>query len=231
MKTLNDYFEKIYCINLDRRPDRWEESLKEFEKLNINVERVSAIDGQTIIPPTGFRYPVGAFALLLTHIQIIQNAIRNGYKNFLLFEDDVTFIDDFYEKFNAKIQYLPNDWDMFYLGGNHIFHCSWGKFQLITGDKSFIPTKQNYKLLDYELCRTPWTQCAHAIAFNSKFYNNLLIQINRYPGEAIDNIHFFSQRDGYKAYTFIPSLSVQRGSFSDIENQFTFYAGSDLNSF
>jgi len=231
MKTLNDYFDKIVCINLDRRPDRWEESQKEFEKLNIVVERISALDGRFIKPPPGFKYPPGAFALLLTHIEIIKDAIKNNYKNFLLFEDDVAFIDNFYEKFNAKIDFLPDDWDMFYLGGNHILHCGWGNFQMITGDKTFVPNKSNYKTLDYELCKTPWTQCAHAVAFNSKFYNDLLNQIQKYPGEAIDNIHFFSQRDGYNAYAFIPSLAIQRSSFSDIENKHTFYAGSDLNSF
>ena len=31
MKTLNDYFDKIVCINLDRRPDRWEESQKNLK--------------------------------------------------------------------------------------------------------------------------------------------------------------------------------------------------------
>ena len=31
--TLNDYFDKIYCINLDRRTDRWKETRVEFKKL------------------------------------------------------------------------------------------------------------------------------------------------------------------------------------------------------
>ena len=31
---LTDFFEKSYCVNLDRRPDRWSESLDEFNKFN-----------------------------------------------------------------------------------------------------------------------------------------------------------------------------------------------------
>ena len=27
---MKHYFNRIYCINLKKRPDRWEESLKEF---------------------------------------------------------------------------------------------------------------------------------------------------------------------------------------------------------
>ena len=45
MKTLNDFFEKIYCINLNRRMDRYKECVEEFKKINANVERFSAIDG------------------------------------------------------------------------------------------------------------------------------------------------------------------------------------------
>ncbi|MFZ9376809.1 MAG: glycosyltransferase family 25 protein, partial [Candidatus Fonsibacter ubiquis] len=48
MRVLNDYFEKIYCINLDKRPDRWESAKKEFLKHNINVERYSAVDGKFV---------------------------------------------------------------------------------------------------------------------------------------------------------------------------------------
>ena len=42
---LNQYFDKIFCINLDSRSDRWEEAQKEFIKHSLNVERVSAIQG------------------------------------------------------------------------------------------------------------------------------------------------------------------------------------------
>ena len=42
---LNTYFDKIICINLDRRKDRWDHSLKQFRKIGLNVKRYSAIDG------------------------------------------------------------------------------------------------------------------------------------------------------------------------------------------
>ena len=34
MKKSFDYFDKIYCINLDSRRDRWYEVQKEFEKID-----------------------------------------------------------------------------------------------------------------------------------------------------------------------------------------------------
>jgi hypothetical protein len=33
MKKLTDYFDKAHCVNLNRRPDRWKKTTKEFERL------------------------------------------------------------------------------------------------------------------------------------------------------------------------------------------------------
>ena len=30
MGIIDDYFDKIYCVNLDERTDRWEQAKKEF---------------------------------------------------------------------------------------------------------------------------------------------------------------------------------------------------------
>ena len=44
-EILKETFDKIYCINLDSRPDKWKMCVEEFEKYNILdlVERVPAI--------------------------------------------------------------------------------------------------------------------------------------------------------------------------------------------
>jgi hypothetical protein len=46
MKNPFDYFDAIYCINLDRRTDRWEAVKREFAKIDIldRVIRFSAIE-------------------------------------------------------------------------------------------------------------------------------------------------------------------------------------------
>ena len=40
---MKNYFDKIYCINLDSRPERWDECLVEFNKLELEVERVEGV--------------------------------------------------------------------------------------------------------------------------------------------------------------------------------------------
>jgi len=228
MKTLNDFFSKIYCINLDNRPDRYKQCLVEFKKLNIIVEHVSGIDGKPIFI-SGINRNAGNYGLLLTNIKIIKSAIFNKYNNILILEDDVIFNNDFYKFFNDKIQYLPNNWDLLYLGGNNMFQ--WGKYNLITGDKNFKITKENYKTLNYELCKTTWTQTTHAVGINSKFYKILLESIDKNSTEPIDMQYCILQQAGYNAYTFIPSLVLQRPGFSDIENIYTDYNEDNLNSF
>jgi len=50
---LDKYFDKIYCINLDRRKDRWKETEKELKKWGLldQVERYSAVDGTSLENP------------------------------------------------------------------------------------------------------------------------------------------------------------------------------------
>lgn len=220
MKSLNDYFPKLYVINLDRRPDRYQEVMSEFKKINATVERISGTDGKTL-PITRRGMMPGAYGLLLTHIELIENALSKNYENILIFEDDVTFVDNFNLIFNERIEFLPNDWDFLYLGGNHILHVN--GFNLITGDRNFKVTKENYKTLNYELCKTPCTYCAHALVINSKIYKRILDTIQKNPSQPIDNIYYIIQMEGCNAYTFLPSLAIQRPSFSDIEGRHVDY--------
>ena len=219
MQTLNDFFDKIYCINLDSRTDKWTECEIEFNKLNINVERFSAVNGAPLFT-VGSNLTAGAFGLMLTHQEIIREVINKNYKNVLILEDDVTFIDYFYKYFFYEIKLLPEDWDLLYLGGNNHFHQ--GKFNLVS-DPSRLIHKYNYRSLNHELCKTTWTQTTHAVAINNKAFNIVSDFINRYNTSPIDDILRIMQQSGYNAYTFLPSLALQRPSMSDIENRFVDY--------
>ncbi len=220
MKTLNDFFEKIYCINLDTRLDKWNECEKEFNKLNIQVERFPAINGNPIFKQ-GMNLTAGAYGLMLTHQEIMIEVALKNYKNVLILEDDVTFIDNFYNYFFEKIKSLPEDWDLLYLGGNNMFHK--GKFKLITGNPNIEIHKYNYRTLNHELCKTTWTQTTHAVSINNKAYGSVLDYIRKNNNKPIDDIFCIMQQSGYNAYTFLPSLALQRPSISDIENKFVDY--------
>ena len=221
MKTLNDFFSKIYCINLDRRPDKYELCLPEFKKLNLEVNRVSGVDGRTVTTPSP-RWAPGCYGLVLTNIKILTEAIENKFDSILILEDDVMFHENFYEIFNERIKFLPDDWDILYLGGNNIFRS--GTFTLVTGDKNFVPTQNNYRSLNYELAKTTLTFTTHAVGINSKYFDKLMERIGTNSTEPIDNIYVTGQQDGTcNAYTFLPSLALQRPNFSDIDERFADY--------
>ena len=89
MKKLNEYFDKIYCINLDRRPDRWEKCSNLFERDGIIVDRFSAIDKNNIKNES--KIANGPLACLSSHWNILNKALKEGYEKILIFEDDISF--------------------------------------------------------------------------------------------------------------------------------------------
>ena len=103
---VNEYFDKVVVINLDRRTDRMEKLVPQLERLGIEHERHSAVDGKELgIDPIS--------AGTMSHVQVLK---KYQDKKILVLEDDAQFIDDFNEKFEEVMQTLPNNWDIFYLG-------------------------------------------------------------------------------------------------------------------
>ena len=114
---INDVFPHKVCINLDRRPKRWEEAQKEFARHEIKfVQRFSAVDGNKLIAPAHWQRPKGAYGCLLSHLQVVEEARQRGLPNILIFEDDVVFDSQFRDKFALYIRQLPPVWDMLFFG-------------------------------------------------------------------------------------------------------------------
>jgi len=103
---INDYFDKVVVINLDRRTDRMEKLDAQLKELGIEYERFSAIDGKAI----GMS-PIEAGKI--SHLEAIKEL--NGQK-VLILEDDAYFVNGFQEKFTEVMELLPYNWDVFYLG-------------------------------------------------------------------------------------------------------------------
>lgn len=102
------FFEHSFCINLQRRPDRWNQSNQEFQQLDIPIWWAWGID----CPENSVD------ALHLTHNNIIQHAKFEEWDHVVIFEDDVHFINNPQGILPLAIGELPSDWDMLYFGGN-----------------------------------------------------------------------------------------------------------------
>jgi hypothetical protein len=102
---VNEYFDKVVVINLDRRKDRLEKVDAQLQELGITYERFSAIDAKELgIDPIQ--------ACKQSHIRVLEDSVGKT----LILEDDAYFIEGFNERFTEFIELLPKDWHIFYLG-------------------------------------------------------------------------------------------------------------------
>lgn len=102
-----NFFDKIYCINLTERKDRYENCLKIFNKYKIPVTFFFAE-----------REKNGDRGCFHSHVKVCQDAKKNNYKRIIIFEDDVIDTD---ETSFIKIKYCINilkkiNWNIFYFG-------------------------------------------------------------------------------------------------------------------
>lgn len=191
-----DFFEEIYCINLDERTDRWEHSKSEFEKVGIldKVKRFSAIKDND-----------GRVGIIKSNLAIVKIAKEKGLKNVLVFEDDVKFIinnsQEVLEKSIGQIGEL--NWSLFYLGAN-------------THNK-LIKIKPNLILLKNAFA-------VHSMAYNEKVYDSFikkyegLDKINNFD-DILDV--FFAQYYQEKQICLMvnPMMTTQMNDYSDIEKR------------
>ena len=117
-----EMFEKVYVINLERRPER----LKTFfERLPTDwpfqiPKRYEAIDGEISLPPRWWKEGNGAWGCYRTHLSIIEKCLNRGIDSVLIMEDDAVCVNDFRSNVNQFLNHLPDDWTMVYFGGQHI---------------------------------------------------------------------------------------------------------------
>jgi hypothetical protein len=134
---INTYFDRIYVLNLDRRPDRWDHMKKNLDKLGVyNYERFSATDGSQAphyqewkhyskMPLTRhelIRYKrkaigsSGSWAILKASYRMLRDAKERGFKRILVLQDDLLFHKNFLAEFAKIPSYVKNDWKLLYLG-------------------------------------------------------------------------------------------------------------------
>jgi collagen beta-1,O-galactosyltransferase len=138
------HFDKIYLINLKRRPDRYEKFKHQYSKSDMNhllIQRIDGVDGSSLdigkvplsegaraelkqITTTGFRskhYQLtsGAIGCYLSHVKVWKDMMENNYKSVLIFEDDVNIPVNLMQQINKNMVYIPINWDIILFG----FHC------------------------------------------------------------------------------------------------------------
>jgi Coenzyme PQQ synthesis protein D (PqqD) len=186
------FFDAIYCLNLDQRPDRWADACRRFCQLGIaaRVERFPAVST-----------PENHHAGCARSWRLMVAAARDrGLGNFLGIEDDAIFLDQTREVLAAGISELAGlPWDLLYLGG-----ATWEPPAGIPGCTA--------------LQAPHGLTCTHALAVNRAAYDRLLADIPEAGGidewltvyPAVDQYLADRVNTGYyRAYLLNPRVATQ----------------------
>lgn len=193
---LNNLFPYKICINLDKRPERWERMKERLAQQGIrSVERFPAIDGLRMNIPDIWPYSPGHYGCLQSHLEVLRLARKNEAPNILIFEDDCVFDTEFNQKFSQYINQLPSHWDMLLLGGKHF--------------EAPIKVSDN-------IAKAKMTYLTHAYALPCSTYD-ALIELCEQGRGAIDD-HTAALQKNFNCYCFVPDLVWQERIDSDTRN-------------
>lgn len=215
---LNDFFDRIFVINLEKRPDRLEKFKKMSDKIGFEYEIFSAVDGKKIdrnslVEGRIFQtesnefyrtiddYFLGQLGCILSHLRLLKYCRDNNIKNVLILEDDVDFSDEFQSRFDNFTLNFDQEWHMIYFSG------------------SLVETSDEFNSYSKLLtCHT-----THSYAVNSSIYDYLIEKLDfEMLSKPVDVVYSQLHSD-IKSWIVIPFFTYQSDGFSDIQNKFTNY--------
>lgn len=197
-----DFFDDIYCINLNERKDRWEKVKLEFDKVGLlnRVKRFPAI-----------KMSDGRLGVIKSNLEIIKIAKKNNLKNVLVFEDDVHFINNPIEVLEKSLSQIGNlGWWLLYLGAN-----THQKLELVTKSKPNLLILKN-------------AFACHAVCYNEKTYDFFIKKYDNLVKVEYNDIldvfmaNYFQKKN--LCLVVNPIIATQSASFSNIENRFVNYS-------
>lgn len=194
---LNQLFPHKVCINLDRRPDRWQRMQTEFARHGVEgVRRVSAIDGSAVQLPANWKHTAGAYGCLLSHLSVVQQARELGHDSVLIFEDDAVLDPEFETKFNSFMEQVPSDWDMLYVGALH--------------------TDEPERVRD-SVFRISKANSTFAYALNHTVFDAFL-ELNARAENVLD-VNAYELQRRFNCYCSLPNLVWVQLEYSDVQNR------------
>lgn len=194
-----DDIKHAYYINLQHRTDRKEHVEKQLHNIGIIPNRFEAIKMEN-----------GAIGCSMSHLKLLQEAVKNNLEHILIVEDDITFLDPelFKTQINKFFELHQNNWDVILLGGNN------------------MPPYKNIDETCIQVTRcqttTGYLVNGHYIKILMKNVKMGLTNLLNRPAEhskfAIDKFWFVLQESS-KWYLITPPTVVQREDYSDIEKR------------
>ena len=114
----------IYCINLDRSPQRMEFMRHQFLRLDLVEDRISGVDGAANVPawmaPEFAHSPLtsGEIGCYASHLVCAKRIVVDDLACAVILEDDVTLAADFGDVLRTAIAAAPAGWDYIHLSSH-----------------------------------------------------------------------------------------------------------------
>lgn len=124
MNLINKLYDRVVCICLKERQDKYEYMKKQFDKHGIEVEWYRPVFpgyGKKLIEPYADKYNdyqknyvlfnkhFAEFGPLQSHYTVIKTAILDGVKKLFVFEDDCAFVRDWDDLLPKYMNTIPED--------------------------------------------------------------------------------------------------------------------------
>ena len=202
----------IFYINLEHRVDRKEHVESQLSKIGFNnFERFNAIKMEN-----------GAVGCSMSHLKLLQQALKSGLDHILIVEDDIEFLDPdlFKTQLDCFLKNHGSNWDVVLLAGNNM---------------------PPYETIDETCVKVTRCQTTTGYLVNGHYIekllnnvkmglSNLLREPRNHTQYAIDK-HWFALQSVDNWFIITPLTVVQREDYSDIEKKVINYqeAMTDLD--
>ena len=122
LANLKDVFSRVVVISLTRRLDRWRQFIHDLPAgwPFCPPLRFPAIDGNQVDVPEWWKEGAGAWGCYLSHCKVLEDCLADGIDSVLVLEDDALFCKGFPLEVRHFLQAVPTDWQVLFLGGEHI---------------------------------------------------------------------------------------------------------------
>lgn len=202
----------IFYINLEHRVDRKEHVESQLSKIGFNnFERFNAIKMEN-----------GAVGCSMSHLKLLQQALKSSLDHILIVEDDIEFLDPdlFKTQLDLFLKNRGSKWDVVLLAGNNM---------------------PPYETIDETCVKVTRCQTTTGYLVNGHYIekllnnvkmglSNLLREPRNHTQYAIDK-HWFALQSVDNWFIITPLTVVQREDYSDIEKKVINYqeAMTDLD--
>ena len=214
-------FDKIFCVNLYRRQDRWYTAKKRHEFIGMkNVEQFCGIDGRVTTPLWkalgNSMFANSAYiGCVLSHLSIYRQAIDSGYDKILIIEDDVRIHRNAQTLLKERVEHTtyPKDWDLLHLSYiplvDDLSMWNYGILDEVKAEPGCYKSKNLWSLMAYGISSR---LMKHILAV---YDTSFPMELDRFFVTNIMNM------PGFVCRAFYPQLFCAEDNHSDNTNSYT----------